>query len=276
MKKRKLVYNVKKAPPFGERKGGADMLPATRRQQIVELIQEKKSATVTEMAKLFDITAETIRRDLKVLERDGLLMRTHGGAFIQSGVENLVDTDIRMRVYIPEKTKIARIARQFVSNGDTIFLDNSTTDYYIARELREMRITVATNNLSIVQELADCGNIQLICIGGTFSRKENAFNGMMTTDILQQLYFDKAFISCRSVSIEGGLTESTEKWCAIRKIAISRSKCTFLAADFSKFDQNSFAKVGDLSSIHAIITDSPLSPRWHQAMDAIGCKIYDT
>lgn len=251
------------------------MLPATRRQKIVELIQEKKSATVTEMAALFDITAETIRRDLTVLERDGLLMRTHGGAFIQSGVKNLVDTDIRMGVYIPQKTKIARIARKFVNNGDAIFLDNSTTAYYIARELKEMRISLATNSLAIVQELTDCGGIQLICIGGSYSRRENSFNGMMTTDVLSQLYFDKAFISCRSVSLESGLTESTEKWCAIRKLSIQRSKCTFLAADFSKFDQNSLVKVGDLSAIHAIITDSPLSQRWHEAMDAIGCRIYD-
>lgn len=251
------------------------MLPATRRQRIVELIQEKKSATVTEMAERFGITPETIRRDLKVLEKEGQLLRTHGGAFIQSGVENLVDTELRMGIYIPQKTKIAKTARKFVNNGDTIFLDNSTTDFYIARELREMRITVATNNLSIIQELAGCGNIHLVCIGGTFSRRENSFNGMMTTDLLGQFYFDKAFISCRSISIENGLTESNEKWCAVRKVALAHSKYTFLVADFSKFDQNSFTKIGDLSAIHAIITDSPLSPRWHEAMDAIGCKIYD-
>lgn len=251
------------------------MLPATRRQRIVELIQEKKSATVTEMAERFHITPETIRRDLKVLEKEGQLLRTHGGAFIQSGVENLVDTKLRMDIYIPQKTKIAKIARQFVQNGDTIFLDNSTTDFYIARELREMRITVVTNSLPIIQELAGCDSIHLVCIGGSYSRRENAFNGMLTTDVLGQLYFDKCFISCRSVSIENGLTESSEEWCAIRKVAIQRSRYTYLAADFSKFDQNSFAKVGDLSSIDAIITDSPLDPRWHQAMDAIGCRVYD-
>jgi len=135
----------------------AGMIAALRRQKIRDIVLEKKSATVTDLAREFDVTDETIRRDLKVLEADGVLMRSYGGAFIASGVENLGRCQHQNR-YLQSTARdtIAQRCRPFVKNGDTLFLDNSTTSYYIAKELQDMRLTVLTNNMMIMNLCAKC------------------------------------------------------------------------------------------------------------------------
>ena len=157
------------------------MLAAERKQQIKEIIIAKKSASVAALSKQFGVTGETIRRDLKALEKEGVLMRTHGGAFIQSGVENLIDIDLRKTVYIDEKELIAKRCYGLVNNGDAIFLDNSTTCYHVAKALSDLNITVVTNNLMIMNLFAQSENIRLVSVGGEFSIKEQAFFGTMTT-----------------------------------------------------------------------------------------------
>lgn len=251
------------------------MLAVTRKQKIKDIILEKKSATVSELAQIFSVTDETIRRDLKALEQEGVLLRSYGGAFIQSGVENLVDSDIRTTVYVENKTKIANQCRLMIHNGDTIFLDNSTTAYYIARAIQDMRITLVTNNLKIINLCSQSKNIRLTVIGGTFSHSEQAFYGIAAKKALEEYYVDKAFLSCRSLSIENGITEANDRWAQMRQTIIERSKESYIVADFSKFGQTSFMRICGFEKIKAIITDKPLSSEWHQAMAQYGCVIID-
>lgn len=251
------------------------MLAAERRQAIRQIVLEKKSASVSALSKRFSVTDETIRRDLKALEKEGVLMRTYGGAFVQSGVENLVDADLRKTVYIEEKQTIARRCRSLIENGDTLFLDNSTTCYYIAREIRDMHVTVATNNLMIINLFSSIDNIRLVSIGGEFSHAEQAFYGNIASNILDDYYFDKAFISCRTLSLEHGVTESTDQWALIRRKAIARSNKHYLVADKSKFDHTSFVRISGLEELTAIVTSHPLDSRWHQETEMLGCRIID-
>ena len=251
------------------------MLPITRRQKIKEYVAEKKSATVLGLAELFGVTDETIRRDLKALEKEGVLMRTHGGAFIQTGVENLVNAGLRTGIYVENKTIIASICKGLINNGDAIFLDNSTTCLYIAKAVEDMRLTIVTNSLSIVDNLTGRENLNIISLGGVFSHSEKAFYGGITINNLSEYYVDKVFISCRSLSIEHGITDSTERWNQVRQAAVERSKKTYLVADFSKFNEISFRRMCGFDRITAIITDKPLGEDWHQAMNQQGCMIYD-
>lgn len=251
------------------------MLAVTRKQRIKEIILEKKSATVSELAQIFTVTDETIRRDLKALEQEGVLLRSYGGAFIQTGVENLVDIDIRTTVYVESKMKIAKQCAKMIHNGDAVYFDNSTTAYYIASEVKDMRITLVTNNLKIINMLSENKNIHLIVIGGTFSVTEQAFHGIMAKKALEEYFVDKAFLSCRSLSIENGITEANDLWAQMRQTAIERSKESYIVADFSKFDQTSFMCICGYERIKAIITDKPLSEKWHKAMAEYGCVIID-
>ncbi|MDY2777287.1 MAG: DeoR/GlpR family DNA-binding transcription regulator [Collinsella sp.] len=251
------------------------MLAAERRQSIKRIVLEKKSASVSALAKRFSVTDETIRRDLKALEKEGVLMRTYGGAFIQSGVENLVEAQLRKTIYIEEKKAIARRCRAIINNGDTIFLDNSTTCYYIAEQIKDMHVTVATNNLMIINLFATNDNIRLVSIGGEFSIDEQAFYGSIAAKILNDYYFDKSFLSCRTLSLENGVTESTDQWALIRRKAIARSNEHYLVADNSKFGHTSFVKISDLDELSAIITCHPLDLAWHQAAEKLGFRIID-
>ena len=246
-----------------------------RRQRILDYVLEKKSATVVELAEMFDVTNETIRRDLTILEEQGQLKRSHGGAFVQTGVGNLVSLDVRSEAYLESKVKIAEIARHFIRNGDAIFLDNSTTAFHIARAVQDMRLTVVTNSLAIINLLARSEVIRTVCTGGNLVTSEQAFSGNSALRMLGDYYVDSAFLSCRSLSLENGVTDSVELWTEMRQQIIRRSDKSFVVADYTKFDQTSYAHICDYKSITAVITDKPLGRQWHERLEADGCALYD-
>lgn len=249
------------------------MIPPMRRREIYNEIQEKKSASVSSLAKQFSVTEETIRRDLKELESQGLVTRTYGGAFIQSGVENLVDITVRAGAYMASKQAIAESCLQFIHNGDTIFMDNSTTVYHLAKLLRKMHLTVLTNSLSIINLLASSDMIRLTSIGGSYSKSEKAFYGNVALRELNSYYVDSAFLSCRSLSLDNGVTDSTERWTVLRQKAIERSGKSYILADYTKFGRSSFLSVCGFDAIEAIITDKPQSDEWTSRLDDCDCSL---
>ena len=251
------------------------MLAAERKQLINELIQEKKSVSVAELSERFGVTGETIRRDLKALEREGSLTRTYGGAFVQSGVENLINAELRKTLYVEEKEIIADRCRALIDNGDALFLDNSTTCFFLARAIQDMHLTIVTNNLPIMNLLAKNESIRLVSIGGEFSIPEQSFYGSVAMKLLREYYVDKSFVSCRTLSIENGVTESTDQWAFIRQLMLERSNEHYLAADHTKFDRTSFVRITGYDDISAIITDRPLRAEWHELTNKYGCRIID-
>lgn len=252
------------------------MIGAVRRQKITEVVHEKKSASVSELANTFSVTEETIRRDLKALEAEGTLKRSYGGAYIQTGVDNLVDVNIRTTAYRDSKEIIAHRCLQFVHNGDTVFLDNSTTCFYIAKAIQDMRITVLTNNLMIINLLTKCQDIKLISTGGNYSSTEKAFYGPITRQTLERYYVDTAFLSSRSLSLQTGITDSTDRWNDVRRIVLEHSQQTYFVADFTKFDNTSFVHLCDFSEATGIITDKALRQEWHTNLEHAGCVLIDS
>lgn len=252
------------------------MLAVTRKSKIKDLILEKKSVTVTDLANKFSVTEETVRRDLKQLESEGFLTRTYGGAFIQDGVENTVDLSIRETTFIRSKQAIATCCRKLIHNGDSIFLDSSTTALAIAKAVSDMRLTIVTNSLMIINELCDCANIHLVCIGGNYTPSDKAFNGHITQMNLETFFLDKAFMSCRSLSIEHGVTDSLEHVAAVRKALVGRSEEIYLVADFSKFDKTSFIYITDFDEITGIITDRKLDSNWINFLKSHNVTVYET
>jgi DeoR/GlpR family transcriptional regulator of sugar metabolism len=238
------------------------MLAVTRKNKIKDILIERKSITVTELSKTFDVTEETIRRDLKFLEDEGFLTRTYGGAFIQSGVENNVTVELREVAYIKSKEAIANECRKLIHNGDSIFLDASTTALFVARAVSNMRLTVVTNSLLIVNQLTELDNIRVVCVGGTFSKDHKAFQGNMTIQALDNLFLDKTFMSCRSLSMEHGITDSSEGQAMIHQKLLKRSNEVYLIADYSKFDKTSFIHICDYDNLTGIVTDKVLSQEW--------------
>ena len=252
------------------------MLAVTRKNKIKDLITERKSITVTELSKKFEVTEETIRRDLKTLEDENFLTRTYGGAFIQSGVKNEVNLSIREVAYIDSKKAIASQCRKLIHNGDSIFLDSSTTALFIAKAIRDMRLTIVTNSLLVVDQLADCENIQLICIGGTLSRNYKSFNGATAIQSLSNFFLDKTFMSCRSLCIEHGITDSSEGLAVIRQKLLKHSNEVYVIADYSKFDKTSFIYICGFSQITGLVTDKPLRQEWRDHLAECKTALYDS
>ena len=184
------------------------MLAIARKNKIKDILNEYKSITVTELSNNFNVTEETIRRDLKTLEDEGFLSRTYGGAFIQSGAENNVDISLREVAYVDSKTAIATMCKNLIHNGDSIFLDCSTSANFVARAITHKRLTVVTNSLLIVDNLSGYDNIKLVVVGGTLNKEHKAFVGSVALASLDELYVDKIFMSSRSISLSNRLHRS--------------------------------------------------------------------
>ena len=250
------------------------MLPVTRRNTIKELLLENKSVVVTDLSKKFDVAEETVRRDLKQLEEEGFLIRTYGGAFIQEGSTNKVNYMLRMEAYIKEKKIIANKALKLIENGESIYLDDSTTAFYLAKELKNKRITVLTNSQIILNELSGVENIKLISTGGYLSQETMSYTGKVALDSLSNLYVDKSFVSCRMVSLERGATDSIEENAQIRKVVISHSNLSYLLVDETKIDNTSLFKICDLKDLDGIISNKSFPCKWKDYSKNSKLKLY--
>ncbi|OGO82149.1 MAG: DeoR family transcriptional regulator [Clostridiales bacterium GWC2_40_7] len=251
------------------------MLSVERKAQIKDIVMEKKSVTVTDLAKKFNVTEETIRRDLKSLEENGVLNRTYGGAYIVDGVINDIKASIRETIFNESKTNIAKISAELINHGDSIFLDSSTTACFICNEIPNKRLTVITNSLLAVNRLKDNPNISLIAIGGAFNSTRMSFEGKSAILALERYFVDKAFLSCRSLSIEHGITDASEGSAEIRQLMLDHAKEVYLVADNTKFGKTSFVTIGNFDKIKAVIVDQTLSSEWHSFFEKKNIKLYE-
>lgn len=242
------------------------MLAITRRNVIKDLLQEHKSVTITDLAARLNVTKETIRRDLRAMEKDNELIRTHGGAYILEGVQNDIDISTRQILKTAEKEIIAQKCDALIQNGDIIYLDSSTTAWFIARQIAKRRLTVVTTSLEIANILCNSPTVRLFLIGGEFSRKTMSFGGDSAVRNLQQYFIDKAFISCRSVSMEFGLTDTSDNSAILNRIAYHHAKQKFLAIDHSKLNNVSFTSVIPLKDLDGIIMDMEFPPEWKDCL----------
>jgi len=240
------------------------MLPVGRIHQIRDMVQREKSILVADLATAFGVSEETIRRDLKKLESEGVLTRVYGGAYSVEGVQNDVKVHLRQNVLVDEKRIIAERCLRYVNNGDSIFLDCSTTAFALAQILLDYTITVVTNSLKVAQAFSAKSNIKLILIGGTYHDTSMSFLGPAAVQSLNNYYVDKAFISCRSLSLVNGITDSNQDQAFMRKTAISRCNNCYLLADHTKFGATSFYHITDIENVDTIVTDWKLEDTWVQ------------
>ncbi|SET25243.1 transcriptional regulator, DeoR family [Natronincola peptidivorans] len=238
------------------------MLAVTRKEKIKDIILEKKSVMVSELSKKFSVTEETIRRDLKALEDEGILVKTYGGAYIQDGVQNDINVNIRESLFVDNKEKIATKCADLINHGDSIFLDASTTSLAISSKIRSKRVTVITNSLKIANSLSESESIRLMVIGGILDPQSMSFLGRNTINSMQHYYVDKAFISCRSISMDFAVTDSNEQQAEVRQLAIKRSNHVYLVVDHTKFNKTSFTNICFFHDINTLLVDTALDQEW--------------
>ncbi|MBE7050116.1 MAG: DeoR/GlpR transcriptional regulator [Ruminococcaceae bacterium] len=250
------------------------MLAPERQKFIMDEMHKDGAVTVSRLATELNVTEETIRRDLEKLEKQEALRRTHGGAVPIDGTTYELSLEKRKSTNVEQKQKIASIAANFVFSGDTIFLDASTTTFFLAKELKKLKnITIITNSLRVVAELSSCEHIKLIAVGGIVSSNQS-FVGSLAEKSIKDCYFaNKMFFSAKGVTKEIGILESNEQECGIKQNMLINSENKYFLCDSAKFGRVSFAKLASLGDIDYLITEKEPDEEFMSALEDNNVKV---
>lgn len=234
------------------------MLAYERKSRIIEYLEQNGRAEVTILSQLLGVVPETIRRDLRELETQGVLKRTHGGAVIEQPKEREYPVQVRVMKNAVEKDMLCRKAAEFVSEGDLIFIDNSSTLVNIIKHISDdMHLSILTNSIKVLQEYAlyKKDNITMLCTGGVFSRSNLSLSGTLSDSFTREFFPNKAFVSCHGVSAEHGFTDGNLHEVAFRREVISLAEKVYFLVDHSKFGKLGPIKLGGLEICDVLITD---------------------
>ncbi len=237
------------------------MYSIERKSEIISLLEKKGKVDVNDLAVRFDISKETIRRDLHDLEKDGVLKRTHGGAVLNSVGSNIpaeYPVTVRGIQRLNEKNVICRKAAEFVREGDIIFVDNSSTTAFLAKYIsRDIHATILTNSLNLLIEATKypCPNHMYICLGGIFKTTNLSMHGNITIKNAGEFYPNKTFISCTGINPVSKIADASIQEADAKRLMIERAQTVYLLADYTKFEKSGQVFLADFNSIDTIITD---------------------
>lgn len=235
------------------------MFALERQKIILEKLNLDGAVWVSKLSTELGVTEETIRRDLEKLENQEVLVRTHGGAVPITDSSYEVSLEKRKQTNLAAKEKLAKAAAEYILSGDTIFLDSSTTTFYIAKEIKKLKnITVISNSLRVINELSNVENIKTIGVGGVVSNNQSTVGYLAENSIRNDFYAVKFFFSSKGVSADVGILESNEQECAIKKQMIKNSNEKYYLCDSSKIGRVGFYKLAPIENIDYFITEAKL------------------
>ncbi|MBA4493791.1 DeoR/GlpR family DNA-binding transcription regulator [Paenactinomyces guangxiensis] len=249
------------------------MLVAERQQKILDLVNQRGSIRVSELSQIFQVTEETIRRDLDHLEKRGKLRRSHGGAVSIKKDQPEIPYFEREILNVQEKREIAKQALKYITSGDRIILDASTTAWYMAKILPDIPLTVLTNSIKVAMELSGKEKIEVISTGGILLAKSLSYVGPLAERSLDLYHVNKAFISCKGVHPQHGISESNEMQSLVKQRMINIADQTFLLADYSKFGVRAFAQLAAFDQIFGVITDSKTDYKYIQQLEELSVEV---
>ncbi len=253
------------------------MYAPERQQEILRLAREGGRVDVLSLAEEFQVTAETIRRDLKALDRAGLVRRVHGGAIPAGRLDFEPDLAERDAVAADEKQRIARAALAELPGGEgpgSVILDAGTTAARLAAEIPlEAELTVVTHGLPVAARLADHPGLTLHLVGGRIRHRTRAAVDDWALRAYREINADVLFLATNGFSLDGGLTTPDLAEAAVKRALIAAARRVVLLADSAKFGQQHFARFGDLADVDLLITDTGLSPEDARAIERAGTEV---
>ncbi len=249
------------------------MFALERQKIILEKLNLDGAVWVSKLSTELGVTEETIRRDLEKLENQEVLVRTHGGAVPITDSSYELSLEKRKQTNLVAKEKLAKVAAEHIMPGDTIFLDSSTTTFYIAKEIKKLKnITVISNSLRVINELANTENIKTIGVGGVVSNNQSTVGYLAESSIKNNFYAVKFFFSSKGVSPEAGILESNEQECAIKKHMLANSNEKYYLCDASKIGRVGFYKLIPIENIDYFITEAKLDNEYLDKFNEFGVK----
>lgn len=236
---------------------GRPLVPAQRRQLIADRIRETGSVSVSALEAEFGVSPMTARRDLQILEREGKALRTHGGA-VSAGLARDEDAfSARLADAAGEKARLGAAAAASIADGETVFVDCSTTAYYAVRSLLESGrpATVLTPSVPVMDLIArtDAPQLELLGLAGSLRRLTCSFVGPQTVRAIQDHFADKLLFSVKGLAPGHVLTDANPLEAEVKRTMIERARESILLIDGSKFDQPGLSAIAPISAVDTVL-----------------------
>lgn len=237
------------------------MFAKERREKIIKMIHINKSVKVSHLIDKFGVSFETIRRDLEGLEKGGHLKRVHGGAVLDEVDSRELTFTVRKTKNESEKKELAKIATRYVTEGQSIAIDVSTTNTEFAKALKSRfkRLTVLTNSMVIAHELSEMNDYTILFAGGILRNQELCSVGDYAEDFVSNFHIDTFFMSVSGISLMKGLTDYGIGEVQLKKKMLEVAQNCVVLADSTKFDVISLVKVCEFNQVTRVVTDSMIS-----------------
>jgi DeoR/GlpR family transcriptional regulator of sugar metabolism len=227
-----------------------------RFSRIQNSLQTQSRVKVNQLARALQVSPVTIRADLAELERRGQLVRIHGGAVAANKAAHELEFEARAKIQHAAKHAIGSFAASLVRDGDSIFLDASTTAFELARQVSDRRdLTVITNSIRSAQELATFPNLTVIMPGGIVRREAFSLVGMWSADLIQQFNIGRAFMGARGFTLQEGLTDVHPDEVALKRAIVRVAREVVGLVDSTKWNQVALASFCSAEQLTTIISD---------------------
>ena len=233
------------------------MLKTQRLDEILSILRENRYATVAELSDRLYASPATIRRDLALLEKSELLVKSHGGVALADGHNRFVELEQRTEAHRAEKLQIARDAAALVSPGDALFMDASSTVIAMIPYLRQPNLTVITNSLCVAERMGENG-ARVYITGGQLQENSKSFGGSIAERTIRSFHADKLFFYAAGVSTSGIISDFYEEDIALRQAMIGCSTEQYFLCDSSKYDKNYLFRIGSVDRLTRVISDREL------------------
>lgn len=238
-------------------------LAAVRRRKIADLVRARGAMGIRDLGLQFGVSDATIRRDLRALDDDGIVVRTHGGVLTNTNVRVDLPNEERKAVGAAEKLRIGAAAIEMLSGDEVVFLDAGTTAHAVAAHAQKKpRCTYVTTSLGVANQLQAQGIANFYIIGGSYEPVNDSFAGTLAVSALRSLSFDIAFLCCSAVDVtKRSISVASEIYAQVQKEVILNTRRCFVIADGSKFKPNAFMRTSQFDQITGIITNRELDER---------------
>lgn len=245
-----------------------------RHQEILKILQNDKYVEVSDLCDKLDVSAVTIRKDLKLLEDKGLLFRTHGGASLENPYMKDRPVNEKEKISIEEKSGIAQAAANLISENDSFMIASGTTVQALAKAINiQGKLNIITSSLNVAVELLKNKDYEVIQLGGNVRHSSSSVIGHYANFILNDISCNQLFIGVDGIDLDYGCTTTSLEEAALNQKMIQSAQKIIVLADSSKFGKKSFGKICSLDCVHHIITDSGISSKVIDRIKSMGIKI---
>lgn len=249
------------------------MLAKLRQVEILQSLDHQGGVRVSELASRLQVTEETIRRDLILLEQEGKVQRTHGGALPVITDQGPHPYQQRQLVEVEAKRAIARLAEAEVEEEDVIFMDGSTTTFQLAKRFPDIRCTVLTHSEPIFRELSVRNHVELVSTGGTYDRRHACFVGPLAEQMLSSVHVTKAILGCKGLDYERGFSDASVRHMNLKRAVTRLADRVILLADHTKIDRSSRYFFASVEEVDVVISDGKLTPQQRRDLRACGLVV---